>query len=120
MEISASKLLVQNCSSQDSKANCLRVDLPSLTRIAGAFNVQTSASNFSCSAFDTYRKNKVMKGAYVCAKGQEKPGGAGTKPSSTSSGSKASGSSAAGHLDVNYPALIGGTSIMAGLLQLLL
>lgn len=82
--------------------------------------MQTSASNFSCSTFDTDRKNKVMKGTYVCAPGQSKPGGAGTRPSGTSSGSKPSGSSAAGHLDVNYPAIIGGTSILAGLLQLVL
>ena len=62
-----------------------------------------------------------MKGTYVCAPGQSKPGGAGTHPSATaSSGSKPTGKSAAGHLDVNYPAVIGGTSILAGLLQLLL
>ena len=60
-----------------------------------------------------------MKGTYVCSGAVAKPRGAGTKPSSTS-GTKPSGSSAAGHLDVNYPAIIGGTSILAGLLQLVL
>ena len=79
--------------------------------------MQTSATNFSCSAFDEYRKNKVMKGTYVCAPGVEKPRGAGTRPSASSS---ATPTSAAGHLDVTYPAIYGGTSLLAALLQLML
>ena len=97
-----------------------RVDLPALTRVAGAFNMQTSASNFSCDAFQTYHNNKIIKGSYVCSGGVSKPRGAGTKPSTTSKGSKATGSSAAGHMDVNYPTVLGGTSILAGLLQFVL
>ena len=96
-----------------------RVNLPDLSRVDGAFNMQTSATNFSCDAFDENHKNKVIRGNYVCAPGVSKPRGAGTKPSETS-GASPTGSGAAGHLDVNYPAVIGGTSVLAGLLQLLL
>ena len=118
MATTASKWL-SGFSFQAAQAKPFRVDLPSLTRIAGAFNMQTSASNFSCSAFDEYNKNKVMKGHYVCASGVSKPRGAGTRPSASSS-SKPTGKSAAGHLDVTYPAIYGGTSLLAALLQLML
>ena len=81
--------------------------------------MQTSASNFSCSAFDEDRKNKVMKGTYVCAPGVSKPRGAGTRPSASSSPTPTK-SSAAGPVDVTYPAIYGGTSLLAALLQLML
>ena len=82
--------------------------------------MQTSATNFSCDAFNTYHTDKIIKGSYVCSGGVSKPRGAGTKPTGTSNGAKASGSSAAGHIDVNYPTVLGGTSILAGLLQFIL
>lgn len=104
----------------DFNGNFSEVLLPALTRVAGAFNMQTSASNFSCDAFRTYHDNKIIKGSYVCSGGVSKPRGAGTKPSTTSKGAKASGSSAANHMDVNYPTVLGGTSILAGLLQFVL
>lgn len=99
-------------------ADFSRVNLPDLSRVAGAFNMQTSSSNFSCDAFDKNHNDKVIRGKYVCSGGVSKPRGAGTSVTSTGSGSKPTG--AAGHIEVNYPALVGGTSIIAGLLQLLL
>lgn len=80
--------------------------------------MQTSASNFSCDAFDKDHTNKVMKGTYTCQGGVAKPSGAGSKPASSA---KPSGTNSPAHqLNVQYPAVIGGTSILAGLLQLLL
>lgn len=79
--------------------------------------MQTSASNFSCDTFDQDHKNKVMKGTYTCQGGVAKPSGAGSKPASSA---KPSPSSPAHRLNVQYPAVIGGTSVFAGLLQLLL
>ena len=81
--------------------------------------MQTSGK-FDCSAFDKYDQNKVIKGNYVCKGSETKPGGAGTKPSGTSSASSASGTSIAGHFQANFPAVMGGTSLVAGLLQLVL
>lgn len=75
-----------------------------------------SSGTLDCSAFDTYNSNKVIKGNYVCKGSLSKPGGANTKPSSGA----ATSSSAAQPLNVNIPTAMGGTSILAGLLQLLL
>lgn len=81
--------------------------------------MQTSGK-FDCSAFDKLDQNKVVKGNYVCRGSETKPGGAGTKPSGTSSGSTASGTSSAGQFQANLPAVMGSTSLLAGLLQLIL
>ena len=79
-----------------------------------------SSGQLDCSAFDADKNTKqVIKGNYQCSGSVAKPGGAGTKPSSSSS-SKATGTSSAGHMDVNVPAVMGGTSLIAGLLQLVL
>jgi len=77
-----------------------------------------SSGTLDCSAFDADKKSKqVIKGHYVCQGSVSKPGGAGTQPSSASpSPSKG----AAMNLDVSLPAVMGGTSIIAGLLQMLL
>ena len=82
--------------------------------------MQTSATNFSCDAFEQNRKDKVIRGRFVCAPGVEKPRGAGTTPTGTGDGANPSGTGAAGHVHVNYPVVVGGSSILAGLLQLLL
>lgn len=82
--------------------------------------MQTSSSNFTCDAFDKDHDNKIIRGKYTCQGGLAKPSGAGSTPTSSGSGSKASGTSAAGHMDVNYPAVLGGTSVLAGLLQFIL
>ena len=99
-------------------AETFRVNLPELTLVRGAFNMQTSSSNFSCDAFDKDQDNKIIRGKYLCKSGVSKPSGAGTTPTET--GSKPTGSGAAGHIAVNYPAVLGGTSVLAGLLQFVL
>lgn len=81
--------------------------------------MQTSSTNFSCDAFDKVYNDKIIRGKYVCSGGVAKPRGAGTTVTSAS-GSKPTGGSAAGHVEVNYPAVLAGTSVIAGLLQLLL
>ena len=86
----------------------------------GAFNIQSSADNLDCSAFDADKNSKqVIKGNYYCHGSVSKPGGAGTTASASST-SKPTGKSAAGHIEVNFPAVMGGTSFIAGLLQLVL
>ncbi|KAG8528030.1 uncharacterized protein KY384_006946 [Bacidia gigantensis] len=100
----------------DLSGNFSELDLPNLSQVRGAFNLQTSAE-FDCKPFDDARKTKI-KGKYQCAGQQSKPGGQGTKPSSTGSGAKPTG--AAGFNAVNLPALVGGTSFIAGLLQMAL
>ena len=96
-----------------------RVDLPALTQVQGAFNIQSSGT-LDCSAFQADSSTKqVIKGHYVCQGSESKPGGAGTTASSSSS-SKATGKSSAGHIEVNFPVVMAGTSIIAGLLQLVL
>ena len=86
----------------------------------GAFNIQSSASDLDCSAFLADKNSKqVIKGNYVCQGSVSKPGGAGTKASASST-SKPTGKSAAGHIEVSFPAVMGGTSFIVGLLQLAL
>lgn len=93
-----------------------RVDLPSLTQVLGAFNLQSS-EEFDCAKFDDAKKEKkIIKGEYVCEGSQTKPGTAGTKPSSTS----ASGKSAASPLDLKVSLVMGSFSLVATVLQLLL
>ncbi|KAL8930282.1 MAG: hypothetical protein Q9208_000899 [Pyrenodesmia sp. 3 TL-2023] len=103
----------------DFSGNFTDVELPALTQVQGAFNMQTSGK-FDCSAFDELDQNKVIRGEYTCRGSQTQPGTAGSKGSGTSSGSSASGTSSAGQFQANLPAVIGGTSVMAGLLQFIL
>ena len=79
-----------------------------------------SSGQLDCSAFSADKNSKqVIKGNYVCQGSESKPGGAGTKASASSS-SKPTGKSSAGHNEVNFPAIMGSTSLIAGLLQLIL
>jgi hypothetical protein len=95
------------------------VELPGLTQVQGAFNMQTS-EEFDCGKFEEARNNKVIKGDYECQGSQTKPGTAGTKPSSTSGGSGSSKTGAANPMDMNLPFVFGGSSLVAGILQILL
>lgn len=102
----------------DFNGNFSELNLPNLKQVRGAFNLQTSAE-FDCAPYDDAKKKKgIIKGKYVCAGAQSKPGGAGTKPSSTSGGSKETGAAQA--ISVNLPVIVGGTSFLAGLLQMVL
>ncbi|KAL8821197.1 MAG: hypothetical protein Q9223_000712 [Gallowayella weberi] len=102
----------------DFSGNFTDVQLPALTQVQGAFNLQTSAK-FDCSGFDKLVPNKVVKGKYYCASSLVKPGKEGTR-SGTSDGADSGDKSAAGHVQVNLLAVVGGTSVLAGFLQLLL
>jgi len=95
------------------------VELPALTQVRGAFNLQSSGQ-LDCSAFQADSGSKqVIKGHYTCKGSVAKPGGQGSKASS-SSGSTPTGKSAAGHVEINFPAVMGGATLVAGLLQLIL
>ena len=94
--------------------------LPALKNVGGALNVQSSG-NFSCDAINNL--GQVVKGSNTCAGDLETPGGAGTTPTGTSSGSSASSTSksaASGNFQANVPAVVGGVSLIAGLVHLLL
>lgn len=79
-----------------------------------------SSGQLDCSAFEADSTTKqVIKGHYVCSGSVSKPGGAGTSASASST-SKPTGKSSAGHIEANFPAVMGGTSLIAGLLQLIL
>jgi len=101
----------------DFNGNFTEVDLPALTQVKGAFNMQSSAS-LNCSAFTADKGSKqVIKGNFVCQGSESKPGGAGTSPSGTSSSTSKGGARAT---DFAVPAVVGGVSLMAGLLQAVL
>lgn len=102
----------------DMNGNFTEVDLPNLSQVRGTFNLQTSAE-FDCTGFDAAKKSKgIIRGnPYVCRGKVSKPGGTGSK---VSSGSSASDTSAADVNAFNYQTVIGGTSLLAGLLQWIL
>lgn len=92
------------------------VELPSLTQVRGAFNLQSSGQ-LDCTNFDSAASNKkVIKGKYTC-KGSAKQSGS---KSSSSSGSSPTGASAAGHIGTSFLAVVGGSAFIAGLLQIFL
>ncbi len=77
-----------------------------------------SSGTLDCSAFMADKNSKqVIKGNYVCQGSVTKPGGAGTSPSAGSSSTSKSGARAT---DFAVPAVVGGVSVMAGLLQAVL
>ncbi|CAL8582598.1 cell wall protein Ecm33 [Xanthoria parietina] len=101
----------------DFSGNFTDVQLPALTQVQGAFNLQTSA-RFDCAAFDQLSTNKVIRGKYTCLGMRTKPGGQGT--GSGSSGGGDDEQSSAGQLFANLPVAVGGTLVLAGLLQIIL
>lgn len=76
--------------------------------------MQSSSPDFSCSNFDKAHDSQVIKGTYVCAKGQSNPGTAGSSPSPSGTAK-----SAAGRFEVSQPMVMGGSVVLAGLLALL-
>ena len=77
-------------------------------------NVQTSA-NFDCGPINALSSNQVVKGSVTCSGNQANPGSS----TATSSGTSASSTTGAA-VPLNVPVFMGGTSILAGLLQLFL
>lgn len=106
--------------SRRETSNTFRVDLPALTQVKGAFNLQTSGE-FDCSSFNKIHDSKaVIRGKYTCSGGKSDPGTAESTSTSTSTGSSASKTAAAAHFDLNAPIIMGGSSLVAGLLQFFL
>ncbi|KAL8857329.1 MAG: hypothetical protein Q9178_006095 [Gyalolechia marmorata] len=101
----------------DFSGNFTEVQLPALTQVQGAFNLQTSA-RIDCSAFDDLSSRKVIRGKYTCLGSRARPGRDGT--GSGSDGGSEEESGAAGQIQAHFPALLGGTSLLAGLLQIIL
>nr|OQO15774.1 hypothetical protein B0A51_16742 [Rachicladosporium sp. CCFEE 5018] len=78
----------------DFYGNFSDVALPSLMDVRGAFNLQSSKDlTDTCNHFQPLSgQNNVIKGTYSCSGGESTPGGSGTLPSGTNSGSGTSGS----------------------------
>ncbi|OQN99032.1 hypothetical protein B0A48_14893 [Cryoendolithus antarcticus] len=78
----------------DFYGNFSDVALPSLMDVRGAFNLQSSKDlTNTCNHFQPLSgQNNVIKGTYSCSGGESTPGGSGTLPSGTNSGSGTSGS----------------------------
>ncbi len=100
-------------------SDLFRVDLPALSQVKGAFNVQTSGE-FNCSQFDKFNADKTVKGKYVCTSKATNPGTPGSDPSATSTGGKSTKTGAAVHLRANMPIIVVGSSFAAYLLHFLL
>ncbi|MCJ1244463.1 hypothetical protein MMC30_001661 [Trapelia coarctata] len=98
----------------DFTGNFTDVKLPKLATVGGAMNVQTSAV-FNCDPINALQNNQVVRGAVTCAGSQSNPGSS-TSTSTSSSASSTTGAAA----PLSIPSFVGGTSILAGLLQLLL
>ncbi|KAL9001204.1 MAG: hypothetical protein Q9169_000388 [Polycauliona sp. 2 TL-2023] len=93
------------------------VQLPALTQVQGAFNLQTSA-RIDCAAFDELASSKVIRGKYTCLGMRARPGGEGT--GSGSNGAGDGEESSAGRTLTNLPAVVGGSLVFAGILQMIL
>ncbi|EKG21451.1 hypothetical protein MPH_01249 [Macrophomina phaseolina MS6] len=102
----------------DFSGNFSSVDLEDLDDVRGAFNLQSSENiDSTCSHFKSLSGNSnVIKGKYQCAGSQANPGGADTTPTSSGSGSSASSTGAAGHLDVTNAAGLGAAGVLAAML----
>ncbi|KAI9839375.1 MAG: hypothetical protein M1838_004342 [Thelocarpon superellum] len=100
----------------DFSGNFTNASLPALADVKGGFNLQTSAT-FDCDPFQTDSSNGVIKGTYVCAGKQVDPGTAGHP---TSSGASPTKSGSANQQNVNAAAVVGLSSFIGGMLQLVL
>ncbi|KAJ5907869.1 hypothetical protein N7495_000551 [Penicillium taxi] len=80
------------------------VDLGSLERVAGGFNLQSTEGKFECSTFKTLQSEGVIKGTYSCKATTNNPttssGKSGTSSSTTSS-STAAASTSTGAASIN-------------------
>jgi len=105
----------------DFTGNFSSVHLPKLSNVGGAMNVQTS-SQFNCDPIEALgsQGNQVVKGAITCAGSESQPGNPSSAPSGTATGSSPTGSASSAASALNLPSAVGGVSIFAGLLQLLL
>ncbi|KAL9042218.1 MAG: hypothetical protein Q9180_000761 [Flavoplaca navasiana] len=101
----------------DFSGNFTEVQLPALTQVQGAFNLQSSA-RIDCTAFDELSSTNVIRGKYTCLGLRARPGGEGT--GSGSNGDGEGEESSASQIFANLPAVVGGTLGLAGFLQMIL
>lgn len=102
----------------DFTGNFSSVELPALTNVKGAFNLQSTAQ-FSCAAFaNEHGNSKVIQGAYTCMTTSSPSTLTGTTTGSSSSPSSTSSKGAAVSYGINEA--VAGFSVLGGLLQMLL
>jgi hypothetical protein len=98
------------------------VALPALADCKGTFNMQSSG-NISCDPFQQDASTKVIKGAFYCASGSTNVQSSATGTGSTT-GSGASPTSstkgAAPFTSVDMPAVVGFSTFIGALIQMLL
>ncbi|KAF2840551.1 hypothetical protein M501DRAFT_990533 [Patellaria atrata CBS 101060] len=106
----------------DFSGNFTSVVMDEINLVQGAFNIQSSSDEIEeqCDGFKAMSgRNKPIRGEYQCVPGVETPGDATTNPTRTSSGSSATDTGAAGHLDVSSTAAIGLFGVLATMFGLL-
>ncbi|KAK5698589.1 cell wall protein Ecm33 [Elasticomyces elasticus] len=97
----------------DFNGNFTSVELPEISDIRGAFNLQSAADiSSSCDHFQPLSgSNNVIKGTYTCSGGEATPGGTGTlSPGTNTGGSGSSSASASSSANVVY--ISGATGLM--------
>lgn len=96
------------------------VQLPALDDVRGAFNLQSTQDiGRACDHFSSIAgENAAIKGTYTCSGKEASPGGAGTLPDGTNSGSGSNSSSSAAHAMVipGVTSLLGVVAAVFGLL----
>lgn len=104
----------------DFFGNFSNVSMPVLKDIKGAFNMQSSGNlDDECATFKKESgSTNVIKGKFVCQGSVSKPGGAGTTPTATASGSSASKTGAA-TVQVASVSLMGFSGLLAAIFGLL-
>lgn len=97
-----------------------KVELPDLSDVRGAFNLQSTENlDDVCNHFQGLAgSNNVIKGEYTCSGEESNPGGAGTLPDGTNSGSGSSSSSSAA-VPMLIPGATGVLGVVAAIFGLL-
>jgi len=102
----------------DFSGNFSTPDLKSLTLVSGGFNMQSTAQ-IDCSTFDAQKKSNAIQGLYTCTTTADAKAGVGSSPTTSATGSKASGSKGAA-VSYGVSEALAGISVLGGLLQMLL
>jgi hypothetical protein len=95
--------------------------LPALSDCKGTFNMQSSG-NISCEPFQQDANSKIIKGAFFCASGSTNVQSSATGTGSvTGSGASPTGTKgAAPFTSVDMPAVLGFSTFIGALVQMLL
>jgi len=111
-------LLSQIGGALDFSGNFTTPDLKSLSLVSGGFNMQSTAQ-IDCSTFDAEKKSGAIQGLYTCTTTADAKAGVGSSPTTSATGSKASGSKGAA-VSYGVNEALAGISVLGGLLQMLL